>query len=386
MLQRLRFLVAGESHGPALVGILEGLPAGVTVTREALARDLRRRRVVAGRSARQQLESDEVEVLAGLRGGRTLGSPVALVLKNAEAARFAGAMDPFQTDAAAVLAARVTRPRPGHADLAGVKKLDADDVRDVLERASARETAMRTALGSLARALLDAVGIHITSTVRALGAVSAPDLELAFSERQARADASPVRCIDESSAARMLAALDDARAAGDTLGGEIEVTSDALPMGLGSYLHADRRLSARLAAAVGSIPSVRGVGFGVAFEAAARSGRQMHDAILDTEGHRDSNRAGGLEGGMSNGMPLVVRAAIKPLSMVQGGLDSVDLATGEPAPGFGERTDTSAVPAAAVVAEAMVCLVLADALLEKFGGDSLAQLRTHLAATGHRLP
>lgn len=386
MLQRLRFLVAGESHGPALVGILEGLPAGVPVTREGLALDLRRRRVVAGRSARQQLEGDEVEVLAGLRGGHTLGSPVALVLKNAEAARWAPAMDPFRTDASAAAAVRVTRPRPGHADLAAARKLDADDLREVLERASARETAMRTALGALARALLAAVGVSVTSTVRALGEVCAPELELSFAERLARADASPVRCVDEDSAARMLAAIDEARAAGDTLGGELEVVTTPLPQGLGSYAHADRRLSARLAAAVGSIPAVRGVGFGVAFEAARRSGRAMHDAILDVEGHRASNRAGGLEGGMSNGMPLVLRAAVKPLSMVAGGLDSVDLQSGEAAPGFGERSDTTAVPAAAVVAEAMVCLVLADALLEKFGGDTLAQLRAHLGATGHRLP
>lgn len=377
-------LVAGESHGPALVGILEGLPAGVPLTREALSRDLRRRRLVAGRSQRQRVEQDDVDVLAGLRGGRTLGSPVALVLKNAEAARWAAAMDPFLVDEAAARAVRVTRPRPGHADLAGAKKLDVEDVRDVLERASARETAMRTALGALARALLDHVGVRVTSTVRALGGVCAPDLELPFDERALRADASPVRCIDEGSAARMLLAIDDAAAAGDTLGGEIEVVAEGLPQGLGSFTHADRRLGARLAAALASIPAVRGAGFGVGFEVASRTGRAMHDAILDVDGRRASNRAGGLEGGMSNGMPLVVRAAVKPLAMVQGGIDSVDLVTGAPAHGHVERSDVTAVPAAAVVAEAMVCLVVADALLEKFGGDTLAQLRAHLSATGHR--
>ncbi len=379
-------LVAGESHGPALVGILEGLPAGVPVTREGLARDLRRRRLVAGRSARQGVERDDVEVLAGLRGGATLGSPVALVLRNAEAQRWAAAMDPFVVDDAAANAVRVTRPRPGHADLAGAKKLDVDDLRAVLERASARETAMRTALGALARALLAAVGVRVTSSVRALGGVCAPDLELPFDERAARADASPVRCVDEGSATNMLAAIDEAGAAGDTLGGEIEVQAEGLPQGLGSFAHADRRLSARLAGALASIPAVRGVGFGVGFEAAARTGRALHDAILDIDGHRASNRAGGLEGGMSNGMPLVLRAAVKPLAMVQGGVDSVDLVTGATVDGHVERSDVTAVPAAAVVAEAMVCLVLADALLEKFGGDTLTQLRAHLGATGHRLP
>ncbi|MBI1949360.1 MAG: chorismate synthase [Deltaproteobacteria bacterium] len=386
MLQRLRMLVAGESHGPALVGILEGMPAGVPVSREALARDLRRRRLVAGRSARQRLEHDDVEVLAGLRGGHTLGSPVALLLKNAEAARWAAAMDPFHVEPDAAAAVQVTRPRPGHADLAGAKKLDAADLRDVLERASARETAMRTALGALARALLDAVGVQVTSAVRSLGGVSAPDLELPFTERSARADASPVRCVDEATATRMLAAIDEAAAAGDTLGGELEVVAEGLPQGLGSFAHPDRRLSARLAAALASVPAVRGVGFGVGFEVATRSGRQLHDAILDMDGRRSSNRAGGLEGGMTNGMPLVVRAAVKPLAMVAGGIDSVDLVSGEPSAGHVERSDVTAVPAAAVVAEAMVCLVLADALVEKFGGDTLAQLRAHLAATGHRLP
>ncbi|MCC7070535.1 MAG: chorismate synthase [Deltaproteobacteria bacterium] len=379
-------LVAGESHGPALVGILEGLPAGVPVTREGLARDLRRRRLVAGRSARQSVERDDVEVLAGLRGGATLGSPVALVLRNAEAQRWAAAMDPFVVDDAAANAVRVTRPRPGHADLAGAKKLDVDDLRAVLERASARETAMRTAVGALARALLAAVGVRVTSSVRALGSVCAPDLKLPFDERAARADASPVRCVDEGSATNMLAAIDEAGAAGDTLGGEIEVQAEGLPQGLGSFAHADRRLSARLAGALASIPAVRGVGFGVGFEAAARTGRALHDAILDIDGHRASNRAGGLEGGMSNGMPLVLRAAVKPLAMVQGGVDSVDLVTGATVDGHVERSDVTAVPAAAVVAEAMVCLVLADALLEKFGGDTLTQLRAHLGATGHRLP
>jgi chorismate synthase len=387
-------LTAGESHGPALVGILEGLPAGVPLALDDLQRDLRRRRVVAGRSGRQRIEDDGIQVLGGVRHGRTIGSPVALLLANRDHARWGDVMstwpvvtglaegrDPGDDDpSTAARRARVTAPRPGHADLAGMKKLDLDDARDVLERASARETAMRTALGAVCRTFLRALGIEVGSHVLAIGAVRATGLadgdgRLSLQE----ADGSPVRCLDGGAEQAMLAAIEEAQARGDTLGGTFEVVATGLPFGLGHYAHADRRLSARLAAALASIPSVKEVSFGAP---ALESGRRSHDGIASASGARTSNRAGGLEGGLSNGMPLCAQVTTKPLSTVRDGLPSVDATTGAAVQGHVERSDVCAVPAAAVVGEAVTCLVLADALLEKFGGDTLGQVRAHVAQSG----
>lgn len=357
MLARLRLLTAGESHGPALVGILEGMPAGVPVDRAALRADMLRRRQAAGRSARMGIEGDDIEVLGGVRHGRTLGSPIGFVIRNVEFERWRTTMSPFCDDVD-VDERPVAVPRPGHADFAGAKKLGIDDARDVLERASARETAARTAAGAFCRQLLRAVGIEVTSQVLSIGGAS-----------------------DEASIQQ---AIDTARATGDTLGGVFEVRATRLPIGLGHYAHFDRRLSARLGEALMSIHAVRSFAIGAGAEPSAvstSSGRVFHDPIASLAGARPSNNAGGVEGGMSNGMPVVVRAFVKPLATVAGGLASVAFASGEPAHGHVERSDTTAVPAAAVVGEAMVCLVLADALMEKFGGDSLAQLRGHMAAS-----
>jgi chorismate synthase len=379
MLTRLRMLTAGESHGPALVGILEGLPCGLPIARDAIATDLRRRRVVAGRSARQQIENDDVRVLSGLRGGVTLGSPVALVLENQDHARWTSTMSIWPMDAQSKPAA-VTVPRPGHADLAGQMKLDTRDLRDVIERASARETAMRTALGALARALLAQVGVRVTSYVEQIGGERAPPVSLAFDALASQADASPVRAIDASADARMQEAIAAARRAGDTLGGSFVVVAEGMPGGVGSFAQADLRLSARLCEAVASIHGVKAAGVGDAWRIAEVPGRAAHDEIALQDGAlvRPTNRAGGVEGGITNGAPVIVRGVQKPLATLAGGLPSVDLQTRQPASGHVERTDTCAVPAAAVVAEAMVALVLADALLVTFGGDTLQELRARV--------
>jgi chorismate synthase len=381
MLTRLRFLTSGESHGPALMGILEGMPAGLVLDRERIQRDMSRRRAGHGRSARMQIEGDLVDIKGGVRLGKTLGGPIGFVIENQDHPRWRDVMSVWPTTSSTA-PAPVTVPRPGHADRAGLQKLGAVDVRDVLERASARETAARVAVGALCRQLLEAVGIHVGSHVVEIGAV-ALDIEVADrGDRLAeRADASAVRCIDEDAGNAMIAAIDAAKSAGDTLGGAFEVVATGLPVGLGHFVHWDRRLSARLAEALGSIHAVRAVSFGQS-ERITGGGRAFHDAI--TVDGRASNRAGGVEGGMSNGMPLVVRAQMKPLSTVAGGLPTIDVVTGEAALGHVERSDTCAVPAASIVGEAMVCIVLADALLEKFGGDSLDQLKAHMAASAVR--
>lgn len=387
MLARLRLLTAGESHGKALMGILEGMPAGVPLDRALLQHDMDRRRGAAGRSARMTTEGDVVEVLGGVRHGRTLGSPIGFTIENRDHAKWRDTMSPWPIDGGDVDARAVAVPRPGHADLAGAIKLGLDDARDVLERASARETAARTAAGAFCRQLLGAVGIDVGSHVVSLGEIDVDAarvaLQLGAADVSARADASPLRVLDDAAASRMQQAIAAARAAGDTLGGVVEVVADGLPIGLGHYAHWDRRLSARLMEALGSIHAVRSVAFGSA--PSTSTGRAFHDSIVDVRGARGSNRAGGVEGGMTNGMPLVVRAYVKPLSTVAGGLDSVRFESGEPARGHVERSDTTAVPAASIVAEAMVCLVLADALLEKFGGDSLEQLRAHMAQSARRI-
>jgi chorismate synthase len=379
----LRWITAGESHGPALVAVLEGMVAGVEVTTKDVTAELARRRLGYGRGARMTFEADEVDFLGGVRHGRTLGGPVAIRVGNTEWPKWQTVMaaDPVDPDVLAGQArnAPLTRPRPGHADLAGMTKYGFDDARPVLERASARETAARVALGTVAKAFLrQALEIEVLSHVVALGSVDAPagtqprpgDLE--------RVDASPVRAFDAAASEAMIAEVDAAKRDGDTLGGVIEVLAYGLPVGLGSYVHADRRLDARLAGALMSIQAMKGVEIGDGFTTARRRGSAAHDEMVPAPDTPDgvarrTNRAGGLEGGMTNGEPLRVRVAMKPISTVPRALSTVDVATGEAAVAINQRSDVCAVPAAGVVAEAMVALVLADAALEKFGGDSLAE-------------
>ena len=376
----LRWLTAGESHGRALVAICEGVPAGVEVTTTDIANALARRRAGYGRGARMKFEQDEVELTGGVRHGTTLGGPVAVRIGNTEWPKWETVMsaDPVDADLLASQArnAPLTRPRPGHADLAGMQKYGHDDARAILERASARETAARVALGEIARRLLRQVlGAEIVSHVVALGAVSAPAEYVPGPQDQHRIDADPVRCLDAAASAAMQAEVDAAHRDGDTLGGVVEVVAYGLPPGLGSHVHWDRRLDGRLAGALMSIQAIKGVEVGDGFTTAARRGSQAHDEIEGTDGgiRRTTNRAGGIEGGMSTGEPIRVRAAMKPISTVPRSLATVDVRTGEPARAINQRSDVTAVPAAGVVAEAMAALVLADAVLEKFGGDSVAE-------------
>ncbi|MEU8172658.1 chorismate synthase [Microbispora hainanensis] len=382
----LRWLTAGESHGPELLAILEGLPAGVEVTTADLAEALRRRRLGYGRGARMKFEQDEVTISGGVRHGRTLGSPVAIRIGNTEWPKWetvmaADPVDPAVLEGQARNAPR-SRPRPGHADLAGMQKYGFDDARPVLDRASARETAARVALGQVARSFLkQALGVDIVSHVVSIGEASAPRDVLPGPGDMAAVDADPVRCVDPAASAAMVAEIDKAHKDGDTLGGVVEVVAYGLPPGLGSYTHWDRRLDARLAAALMGIQAIKGVAVGDGFETARRPGSRAHDEIENTpEGvRRITNRAGGVEGGMTNGEPLRVSAAMKPISTVPRALATVDVLTGEPAKAHHERSDVCAVPAAAIVAEAMVALVLADAAVEKFGGDSVEEVARNLS-------
>jgi chorismate synthase len=394
----LRWLTAGESHGPALVAILEGLPAGVRIGTDDISAALVRRRAGYGRGARMKFEQDEVEIIGGVRHGRTLGSPVAIRIGNTEWPKWQLVMSADPVDPAALADqarnAPLSRPRPGHADLAGMQKYGVGDARPILERASARETAARVALGEVARAFLrQSAGIEILSHVIALGAIQAPDGLVPVPEDRARVDADPVRCADPAASAAMVAEIDAARKEGDTLGGVVEVVGYGLPSGLGSHVHWDRRLDSRLAAALMGIQAIKGVEIGDGFETARRRGSCAHDEIEVGAGainepgggvRRRTNRAGGIEGGISTGEVLRVRAAMKPISTVPRALDTVDMRTGEPAKAINQRSDTTAVPAAGVVAESMVALVLADAAVEKFGGDSVDEtarnLRGYLAA------
>jgi chorismate synthase len=379
----LRWLTAGESHGPALVAILEGLPAGVRTSTDAVAAALARRRLGYGRGARMSFEQDEVEFLGGLRHGVTMGSPVAIRVGNTEWPKWELVMaaNPLSTADAEELAglarnAPLTRPRPGHADLVGMQKYGFDDARPVLERSSARETAARVALGSVAAAFLhQGLGITILSHVVALGEVDAPEGSVPGPGDLAHLDADPVRCLDARASAAMVDEVDLARKEGDTLGGVVEVVVHALPPGLGSHVHGDRRIDARLAGALMGIQAIKGVEIGDGFRTARRRGSAAHDEIEPgPDGlRRRTGRAGGTEGGMTTGAVLRVRAAMKPISTVPKALDTVDVATGEAARAINQRSDVCAVPAAGVVAEAMVALVLADAVLEKFGGDSVAE-------------
>jgi len=383
----LRWLTAGESHGPALVAILEGLPADVAVTTDDLAVALARRRLGHGRGARMAFEKDDVRVVGGVRHGRTLGSPVAIEIGNTEWPKWETVMaaDPVDPDVLAGLArsAPLTRPRPGHADLVGMQKYGFDDARPVLERASARETAARVALGCVAQAfLLQSADIRLVSHVVEIGGTLAPTGSVPVPDDVDRLDADPVRCLDAAASAAMVETIERARTGGDTLGGVVEVLAYGLPPGLGSHTHWDRRLDGRLAAALMGIQAIKGVAVGDGFDLARVPGSQAHDEIITGDGglRRTSGRAGGTEGGMSTGEVLRVRAAMKPIATVPRALATVDVATGEPATAINQRSDVCAVPAAGIVAEAMVALVLADALLEKFGGDSVPETRRNVTA------
>ncbi len=391
----LRWLTSGESHGPALVGIVEGLPAGVQVTTADVQEALARRRLGYGRGARMAFEQDEVRILAGLRHGVSQGGPLAIEIGNTEWPKWTEVMaaDPVEDPAVLVRArnAPLTRPRPGHADLVGMRKYGFDDARPVLERASARETATRVALGLVAARFLEqAVGTRIVSHVVGIGPVAVPDGAPLPHPRDVEAlDADPVRCFDAETSAAMVAEIDDCQKAGDTLGGVVEVLAYGVPTGLGSYTHWDKRLDARLAAALMGIQAIKGVESGDGFRTATRRGSQAHDEIeRDEDGliRRRSNRAGGLEGGMTNGEVLRVRAAMKPISTVPRALDTTDVATGEKAQAIHQRSDVCAVPAAGIVAEAMVALVLADAVLEKFGGDSVGEVARNYTSYLESIP
>jgi chorismate synthase len=404
----LRFTTAGESHGRALVVVVEGLPAGLPISAEWVDRDLLRRMQGYGRGARMKIERDRIEWLAGVRAGETLGSPVAMLIPNRDWANWQDVMAHEAVETGELRRRRVSRPRPGHADLAGVLKYDRLDARDILERASARETTARVAAGALARRLLEEFGVEIGSHVVSLGGIAVPrPAELPVPLNQA-ADQSEVRVLDRTVESGIVRWIDQAKQAGDTLGGEVEIVARGVVVGLGSHVSWDRKLDGRLAGMLMSIPAVKGVEIGLGFEAARRPGSAVHDGI-ESEGaeqrsggaarppvggdprggfRRRSNNAGGLEGGITTGEPVVARVAMKPISTLMAPLPTVDLVSGEAASAQSERSDVTAVPAMGVIAEAMVALVLADAMLEKFGGDSLEEMRRnyagYLAALGSR--
>jgi chorismate synthase len=383
----LRLLTAGESHGPALSVVVDGLPAGVAVDRARIDGDLRRRQGGYGRGGRMKIETDTVEVLAGVRHGKTLGSPVALLIRNKDHENWRDVMSPDPQPAEAKLRRAMRNPRPGHADLSGALKYLTDDLREVLERASARETTARVAAGALAKALLAATGAEVRSHVLRIGEAALPAGAVVAWERLAAIEDSPVRCADAAVGTAMMAAIDQAKKAGDTVGGIFEVVARGVPPGLASYAQWHRKLDGRLAQALMSIPAVKAVSVGAGFEGAATSGARFHDEILfdDERGlHRGSNRAGGLEGGVTNGEELRACAVVKPIPTLLNPLRSIDMATKQEARASVERSDTCVVPAAAVVGEAMVAWVAADALLEKVGGDSLTELLDHLEATRGR--
>ena len=367
----LRYLTSGESHGPALTVVVEGLPAGLTVTPEPIAGELRRRRMGYGRGARMKIEADEFEILGGVRHGRSLGSPISVVIRNTEWEKWSEVMSPAPID---VPPKPLTRPRPGHADLVGMLKYGLRDARDVLERASARETTARTVAGTLAKLLLGEIGFRIISHVVQIGTVRAPDEVVPWPDDVDRIEASSVRCLDAEAEAAMIEAIEAAKADGDTLGGVFEVVAHGVPAGLGSYVHWDRKIDGRLAQAMLSINAMKGVGIGDGFDVAARPGSAAHDEILWSEElgyHRPTGRSGGIEGGVTTGEPVRIRVAMKPLSTLRKALRTVDIETKEEAIAIVERTDTCAVPSACVIGEAVAAFVLADAALEKFGGDSV---------------
>ncbi len=390
----LRYLTAGESHGPALVGILEGLPAGVPFDRAALQHELARRRTGHGRSPRMSFEEDAFEIVGGVRHGLTIGAPVGVLIRNTEWPKWTEVMAADAPADAAALeesgrGAPLTRPRPGHADLVGMQKYGFDDARNVLERASARETATRVALAWFARSLLECVGVEVLSHVVRIGDVAVPaDAALPRPQDLPRIDEDPVRCADPGASAAMVARIDQAKAERDTLGGVVEVLVYGVPPGLGSHVHWDRKLDTRLAAALMSIQAIKGVAVGDGFGSAVVPGSQAHDEITTDETgkvRRLTGRAGGIEGGMSTGEVLRVRAAMKPISSLTRPLRTIDVRSGEPAEAIQQRSDVCAVPRAGVVAEAVVALTIADALLEKTGGDTVDEVRRSLEAYVSRL-
>jgi chorismate synthase len=391
----VRFTTAGESHGPALVSILEGLPAGVPVDAAAIDHELSRRQQGYGRGRRMQIEKDAVEILSGVRGGESLGSPIAMLIQNRDWKNWGEIMDPAlrageTRDPAGVTPPRkrsVTRVRPGHADLPGMVKYDRADGRDILERASARETTARVAAGAICRRLLAEFGIRIGSHVTHLGGVDASRPEVMPDDINAAADESPVRMLDRGVEGAVIARIDAVKREGNTLGGICEVVCDGVVIGLGSHVSWDRKLDGRIARAMMSIPAVKAVEIGMGFEGSRRPGSEVHDEIDPAPGsprtanvRRRTNRAGGLEGGITNGEPIVVRVGMKPISTLMRPLSTVDLATGESAQAVAERSDVTAVPAMGVIAEAMLAFVVADALLEKFGGDSLGETKRNFDA------
>ncbi len=379
----LRFTTAGESHGPGLVSMLEGMVAGLPLLAGDVNRELARRQQGYGRGRRMQIERDEVEFIAGVRAGQSLGSPIAMLIRNRDWKNWQDVMDPAPREGDPDPRRRaVTRVRPGHADLTGLLKYDRDDARDILERASARETTARVAAAAICRRLLEEFGVRLGSHVTHLGGIDAARPDPMPADINAAADASPVRMLDASAEASVTARIDEAKQAGNTLGGICEVVADGLPVGLGSHVSWDRKLDGRLAAALMSIPAVKGVELGLGFDTARRMGSEVHDEIEAAPGRplagnvrRRTNRAGGTEGGMTTGEPLVLRVAMKPISTLMRPLGTVDVATGQAAAATAERSDVTAVPAMGVIAEAMVAFVLAQAWLEKFGGDSLDEVR-----------
>jgi chorismate synthase len=380
----LRWLTAGESHGPELIAILEGMPAGVSISPEQIQADMHRRSLGYGRGARMKFEQDELSISGGVRFGLTMGSPIALRIGNTEWPRWVDVMSATPVDLESLPKGRgaaLTRPRPGHADLVGMQKYDFDEARNVLERASARETAARVALGAIARAFLDGLGVRLVAHTLSIGSVGVPEgAALPVPDDVATLDADLLRCFDPATSAAMVAEVDAAHEDGDTLGGVVEVLAYGLPPGLGSYTHWDRRLDSQLAAALMGIQAIKGVEVGDGFATASRRGSKAHDElVIGPDGiTRLSDRAGGVEGGMSTGTLLRVRAAMKPISTVPHALRTVDVATGAAAEAHHQRSDVCAVPAAGVVAEAMVALVLANSMLEKFGGDSLGETKRNL--------
>ena len=384
-MSRFRFTTAGESHGPGLVAIVEGMPAGLEVLREALDRDMARRQLGHGRGGRMKIETDTVDVRSGIRHGRTLGSPIAVLVANRDYENWEERMSPWPVDAEID---EVHLPRPGHADLVGAQKYGHSDIRNVLERASARETAARVAAGSLARTLLDALGVRVHSHVTQIASVRAPERPELRPQDFDGVDEDPVRCLDPEASAAMVEEINRLRKENESLGGTFEVVAFGLVPGLGSHISWEDRLDGRLAGAVASIQSVKGVAIGEAWDVAGRPGSAAHDEIFWSEErgyHRETNHAGGLEGGMTNGLPLSVRAAIKPISTLTKPLRSVDTETKEPAQALRERTDSTVVPAAAVVAEAMVCLTLARCYREKFGGDHIDDVLAAVDAYTRRI-
>jgi chorismate synthase len=364
---QLRYFTAGESHGQCLIGVVEGLPAGLKLDRAAINRDLARRQQGYGRGGRMKIEADEAEIVSGVRHDETIGSPVTLMVKNRD----------FKINELPA----VTKPRPGHADLAGVIKYDRQDARDILERSSARETTMRVAIGGVCKLLLAEVGVDIVGHIVSLGTVQAKTDGLTFAQIRERSEASEVRCADPEAAKKMIEAVDTAKGQGDTIGGVFEVIAVGVPIGLGSHVHWDRKLDANLARALMSIQAMKGVEVGLGFEAARRFGSQVHDEILPAQEGiltRAGNNAGGFEGGMTNGQPVVVRVAMKPLSTLMKPMRSVDIQTGQEVKATVERSDVCATPAAAVIGEAVVAVELAKALLDKFGGDSVRELKRNV--------